>query len=679
MLSRLSISSIRMRLLIVILTIMLSSLGLITTLSYYFARQYLFSSVNQTAMALGTDYAKRVEFSVEELVTYMQGLASNSSFLNGNDKQQLLIALNEGLQRNGRLAGLNFGFLDGNTLRAAGDIIYLGDRPYYQKALQTQKPVVSDPIMSRGTGALSITISVPVLNNGKLVGILIGTVELKKLNDIVKDIRFKDSGYGAIIDDSGMVLADAKRPEVVGKLNLVEKKIPPELNISEVDEKLVTYIKAAGSESKQVQGTYTFGDENRLSGIFTPINLPGDQHWVIAISAPENELTREVNSLGYIMSGVSVVCILLAMVFVVLFSVRFVRPILQVRDEALLMAEGNLQQREIDIRSNDEIGQLVKAFETMTANLRGLITTVQRKAEMVAASSEELTSSSHQSADAANQIAGSIAQIAEGSGQQALATESMATIVEQMSARIEQIAATEKQISEMAANTAQSTVAGRTAVERAMEQMNHIGTEAEAVQHTIANLSSGAREIGEIVDLISAIAGQTNLLALNAAIEAARAGEAGRGFAVVAEEVRKLAEQSNQATRKITNLIQRNETDMNEAITAAQDSCESVKSGIEVVAEAGNTFKNIAEVVEQLSAQIEDITEAISQIAAGSQKLVDSVHNVDTISRNNAAQAQSVSAATEEQSASTQEIAAASQSLAQTAVELQAAVTGFKV
>lgn len=114
-------------------------------------------------------------------------------------------------------------------------------------------------------------------------------------------------------------------------------------------------------------------------------------------------------------------------------------------------------------------------------------------------------------------------------------------------------------------------------------------------QTTIGELGKGAQEIGEIVSLISSITRQTNLLALNAAIEAARAGEAGRGFAVVAEEVRKLAEESNQAAQKIEALVQRNQADMQQAISATNANSEGAKEGIKVVELAGDNKKSSKE------------------------------------------------------------------------------------
>ncbi|MDR3591920.1 MAG: methyl-accepting chemotaxis protein [Negativicutes bacterium] len=676
-----NMSSIRVRLLVVIIALIVVSLGVLAGLSHYFAKRTLTASVNETAMAIGSDYANQVQGFANEMVTIMQDIASIPQVRHPADKNELIATMDEAVKRTGKFDVLSVIALDGSAQRSDGVATNLGDRDYFKKVVSTKKPYISDPLVSRATGKLAVQVVVPIFDNGVLVGVLNASVSLDHLQDIVKNIKFKASGYGAVADDSGVLIAHGQKPELIGKINLKEKKIKPELNLgaAEIDDGMLKAFKDASETGKPVQATYSFLGSAPLMSVFQVIELPGNQRWVMIVTAPQAEATKEVDSLTVMLAVATVACLILATLVVVVFSARFSKPIAKIRDEALTLAEGDLRGREIGVRSADEIGQLAAAFAKMAGNLRDLVGKVQDKAGTVAESSQLLTANAHQSANASNQVAGSIIQIAQGSDKQAEAVNNVTVVAEGMTASIGQIAATSKQIAQIAADTLHRTEQGREAIDKATEQIKIIGEGAAGVQKTIDQLGQGSQEIREIVEMISSIAGQTNLLALNAAIEAARAGEAGRGFAVVAEEVRKLAEESNQAAQKIAGLIQRNENDMNQAVSVTKASTEGVKTGIAVVESAGGTFRTIAEAVERLSTQISGVTEAIEQISRGSTDLVASVQSIDRISRENAAEAQSVSAATEEQSASMQEIAASSQALSRTSEELQEAVANFKV
>jgi len=181
------------------------------------------------------------------------------------------------------------------------------------------------------------------------------------------------------------------------------------------------------------------------------------------------------------------------------------------------------------------------------------------------------------------------------------------------------------------------------------------------------------------VDAISAIAGQTNLLALNAAIEAARAGEQGRGFAVVADEVRKLAEQSREATTQIATLISEIQHDTEKAVSAMNDGSREVKLGAEVVNMAGKGFNEIVFLVNEMSGQVQGIATAVQQIDSNSQQVVSSIRAVEKTSQTIAGEIQTVSSSTQQQSASIEEIASSSQSLARMAQDLQIAIQSFRV
>ena len=346
-----------------------------------------------------------------------------------------------------------------------------------------------------------------------------------------------------------------------------------------------------------------------------------------------------------------------------------------------IMAEGDYSKDIIAsfLARRDEFGKVAKAFDSLNRNMRGMIRQVSNSAQQVAASSQELTASAQQSAEAANNVASSIQQVAMGSEKQVSAVNETSAVVQEISATLEEVAATANEMATMAEKTARATQAGQTSVDRAVNQMSEVGRGAKDAQKAAEELKAGSRQIGEIVGLISSIAGQTNLLALNAAIEAARAGEAGRGFAVVAEEVRKLAEQSEGAAQQITELIGRNNTNIGQVVGTIDKAIGAVDQGVELVNVAGGNFREIGQLVKQVAAQVGDISTALQEAAVGSQRIVASIKDVENLSRDAAAESQNVSAATEEQSASMEQIAASSQALAKLAQELQLAVAKFKI
>ncbi len=195
----------------------------------------------------------------------------------------------------------------------------------------------------------------------------------------------------------------------------------------------------------------------------------------------------------------------------------------------------------------------------------------------------------------------------------------------------------------------------------------------------VSKLGESSKQIGEIVDVISGIAGQTNLLALNAAIEAARAGEQGRGFAVVADEVRKLAEQSHEAAQKIAHIVREIQTETTSVVTVMQQGTVDVARGSDVIISTGERFTAIVNLVEHLNSEIQEISAASEQLSASSEEVVKSVDSVKHLAGETAANTQTISAAAEEQSASMEEIAASSQALSSLADELQMVVRRFKI
>ena len=674
-------STMKMRLLVVLLPFFLLSFAALAGASYYLSRQALSQSVEETALSVGSDYSHRVEAYVHDATLQLQSFAANKDIYNPADRQALLNALNDSKQRLSNLESITYIAPDGTGIRPDGSTVQLGERQYFRQTVAAGKPVVSEVLTSRTTGKVAINVAVPVRFNGSLTGVLTGTISLEQLSGLVKQVQFQTSGYGVIADQSGMTILHPRLPEVVGKLSFVEKKINSELKFqqTELDERLMELFKEAAATGQATRGIYSFVDGVTRIGVFTPINLGENHRWIMVVTAPEAEAMQQISSLANVMLAVSGVCLALAVLFILLISSRLAAPITLLRDECLQLAEGDLREQAARIHTADEIGQLARGFQTMRGNLRSLVGQVMSQSQQLAASSQELTASAHQSADAANQVAGSISEVAGGAEQQAAAAAHIMEIADIMSTQVSQIAQTAGTVSATALTTSEAAEQGRQVVDRTVQQMGEIDKSTAASQAMITELSESSREIREIVGLISSIAGQTNLLALNAAIEAARAGEQGRGFAVVADEVRTLAEASRQAAQKIGTLVEKNEVNLQQVVAAAQAEADGIRTGIGLVNATGETFKEIVDAIVRLTGQIKDISDSIRHIDAGNQDLVRSIRAVETASKNAAAESQTISAATEEQSASMQQIASSSQSLAMLASDLQAAVEKFRL
>ena len=377
--------------------------------------------------------------------------------------------------------------------------------------------------------------------------------------------------------------------------------------------------------------------------------------------------------------GITLAAILISLVLGLFIARKIAAPLIDMVAQAQEVAAGNLRERQVNATSRDEVGKLGAAFNTMTQNLRKLVGQVSLSSQQVSTASQALSEGAEQSAQASTQIATAIMGVAEGSARQIEAVTVATRAVAQMSDGIQHTAENAKEVVTLAEKSASMAQSGGKAAEAAVRQMAKIESTVNQSASAVAKLGERSKQIGQIVDTIAGIASQTNLLALNAAIEAARAGEQGRGFSVVAEEVRQLADQSQEATKRIAALIQEVLKETDGAVGSMQNGTQEVRVGTEVVNTAGAAFTEIAEMVRQVSAQVGAITETIRQMAGNSNQIVSAIREIEKISKENAAETQTVSAATQEQSASMQEVAASSHRLLQMAQSLEEAARAFRI
>ncbi|EFQ64818.1 MULTISPECIES: methyl-accepting chemotaxis protein [Pseudomonas] len=312
------------------------------------------------------------------------------------------------------------------------------------------------------------------------------------------------------------------------------------------------------------------------------------------------------SALTWMISGI-VLAFIIAIIIGVLITRLITRPIAQAVQSAQRIAKGDLTQAIITERT-DEAGQLLMALSDMQSGLKSTLMEIANASDQLASAAEELSAVTDESS--------------RGLTRQNDEIQQAATAVNQMTAAVDEVASNAVSTSEASRQATTEAEDGREQVAQAVSGMRSMVVEINESTQSVESLANQVREIGNVIDVIRAIADQTNLLALNAAIEAARAGEQGRGFAVVADEVRALAHRTQVSTVDIEKMIGAVQVGADGAVAAMNKS----------LSWANNTqslAQNAGEALQRITASVAKINERNLVIASASEEQAQVAREVD--------------------------------------------------
>lgn len=325
----------------------------------------------------------------------------------------------------------------------------------------------------------------------------------------------------------------------------------------------------------------------------------------------------------------------------------------------------------LDYDTQDEFGKIANSYNDTLGKIRSITAEIQKIANELTHSAETMSTGVNESAQVVNSIAVSINDIAELSMSQNKNVDTASSALDNIVNSVNDVADLAKQTADKANDVDTTVNQGIEGINVIVQHMNHIETMVRTSADQVDTLGHRSEEIGQIVETIVNISGQTNLLALNAAIEAARAGEHGRGFAVVAEEIRKLAENSQDAAQHIAELIGTIQDETKKAVEAMHHGNKGVRQGTDVVKDAMGEFSQVTGMVDSMVEQMAQVADHIHQVSAESNNVVEATSQVTNDSNKIASETQQVSAASEEQSATMHELANENTKLADMAKRLQ--------
>lgn len=545
------------------------------------------------------------------------------------------------------------GFQRGNIINSDGYSIFDGkdysDREYVQQAMQGNV-YVSEPLISKITGELSIMVAAPLYAGGDgssdIVGVVYFVPQETFLNDIVSSIKLSDSCHAYMLNKSGDTIADTTLDTITTQ------------NIEKEAKENASLEGLAALHKKMCKGKSGFGsfskDKEKRFLAYAPVN--GTDGWSVAVTALKTDYLADTY-FGIIIDLIVIFASILASIAVALkLSNNISIPMRACAERMKLLAEGDLSSPVPQAVGQDETAELTRSTADMITGLNTIINDIAYLLNEMANQNFDIQSDHHDAyvgdfqsilhsmrnlkielSNTMRQIDSSAGQVSSASAQVSVGAQSLSQGSVEQASSVEELAATINEISESAKQTAEAAEEAGEFVNQAGAQLNTSVEYVKVLNTAMEKISDSSSEIAKIIGTIESIAFQTNILALNAAVEAARAGTSGKGFAVVADEVRNLASKSDVAAKATKQLI--------------ESSISAVREGTQVVEQVTDSLELTSTIAGKVTTKMDVVVEEVEDQKSAIEQVTEGIDQISSVVQTNSATSQQSAAASEELSA----------------------------